>query len=118
MLLEEVFNSLSNQTQVSNDNVYLDPLGKIVVFMEPGLGMEDPVGILSVPEGFNIFKLLNLTSYPEDIDGWRIVFKNGSFRYEKLDSVFQVNVLLTTHSLILLNKVFSETAPRMTSPIH
>lgn len=89
MLLEEVFNSLSNQTQVSNDNVYLDPLGKIVVFMEPGLGMEDPVGILSVPEGFNIFKLLNLTSYPEDIDGWRIVFKNGSFRYEKLDSVFQ-----------------------------
>eukprot|EP00095_Tigriopus_kingsejongensis_P000824 maker-scaffold63_size435493-snap-gene-1.12 protein:Tk00824 transcript:maker-scaffold63_size435493-snap-gene-1.12-mRNA-1 annotation:"hypothetical protein TRIADDRAFT_4556" len=89
MLLQDIFNTLSNQTEVSNENVYLDPVGKIVVFMEPGMGMQDPVGILDVPEDFNIFKLLNLSSYPTDIEGWSIVFKNGSFRYEKLDSVFQ-----------------------------
>ena len=45
-----------------------------------------------MPDGFNIFKLLNLSAPNETgIDGWRITMKNDSIRHEKVVNIFTVS---------------------------
>ena len=91
MYLRDVLSSLSNTTKEVNDFIYLDPKQKLVVYQEPGIMANSTVGVLFVPSGFNIFTLLNISSAaPEDTEGWSIVLKNESIRYEKLESIFQV----------------------------
>ena len=90
MLFREVLSSVSNDSVYVNDLVTLDVERKVLVYTEPGIRPDSTVGTLEVPTGFNIFRLLNMTDHPADVDGWSVVLKNDSDRYEVLEDVFMV----------------------------
>ena len=92
MYLHDVLDGLSNSTDEVNDFVMMDPENKLVVYMEPGIELNSSVGLQPVPDGFNIFKLLNISD-PDDVEGWSIALKNESIRYEKIEGIFDVSGL-------------------------
>ena len=92
MYLHDVLDGLSNSTDEVNDFVMMDPENKLVVYMEPGIELNSSVGLQPVPDGFNIFKLLNISD-PDDVEGWSIALKNESIRYEKIEGIFDVSEL-------------------------
>ncbi len=64
---------------------------------------------LDVPPDFNIFRLLNMSQHPADIEGWSVVLKNDSVRFQALERVFGVSngILYKVHKH---SKYLKETA--------
>ena len=52
--------------------------------------MNSTFGTQDVPQGFNIFKLLNITTPDDGFEGWQIALKRDGMRYEKLENIFKV----------------------------
>ena len=67
---------------------------------------------LDVPPDFNIFRLLNMSQHPADIEGWSVVLKNDSVRFQALERVFGVSngILYGVHKH---SKYLKETAGRV-----
>ncbi len=88
--LGSVLSEVSNETIVVNDVVTLDLERKWVLYVEENATAESAVGFQKVPRDFNIFVLLNISSYSQDIEGWQVVLEKDSRKYEVFNSLFQV----------------------------